>query len=152
MRAQAWVGMLVLGALTSIGFTACGGGGDSTTVITQKTVTQVAPASKGQSEGNDGSSSSSTSSHRSNGGNDGSSSSSTSGKSTTVPDLVGERLDVAKRDLRDMGLRPVQIDDEGTAFGIVLPENWTVCRMRPAAGASLSSGQSVDLYAKKSGC
>jgi PASTA domain len=70
----------------------------------------------------------------------------------TVPSLVGERLDVAKREVRASGLSPVQIDDEGTLLGIVLDENWTVCRTQPAGGTSAKKGSRVHLYAKKSGC
>jgi hypothetical protein len=51
----------------------------------------------------------------------------------TVPDLVGERLDVAESDLRELGLRYREVG--GGAFGIVDASNWKVCETRPAAGA-----------------
>lgn len=51
----------------------------------------------------------------------------------TVPDLVGDRLDVAESDLRELGLRYREVG--GGAFGIVDASNWTVCETRPAAGA-----------------
>ena len=70
----------------------------------------------------------------------------------TVPNVVGDRLDLAKKDLRGAQLRGAAIDDEGTSFGIVLEENWTVCRTSPGAGTSVKKGSRVSLYAKKSGC
>jgi PASTA domain len=70
----------------------------------------------------------------------------------TVPDVVGQRLDLAKKDVRSAGLRPAEIDAEGTSFGIVLDSNWTVCRMSPGAGTSVKKGTRVSLHAKKSGC
>jgi hypothetical protein len=70
----------------------------------------------------------------------------------SVPSEVGERLDLAKRDVRGAGLSPVAIDAEGTTFGIILDQDWTVCSTTPAAGASVKKGTRVHLYAKKHGC
>jgi predicted Ser/Thr protein kinase len=49
-----------------------------------------------------------------------------------LPDLTGERLDLAEQELRQRGFRP-QVEGGGL-FGIVVPENWEVCESRPAAG------------------
>jgi hypothetical protein len=61
----------------------------------------------------------------------------------TVPDEVGERLDIAEDDLRSRGLRYTEIG--GGAFGIVVPSNWTVCETRPGAGAQVKKHGAVKL-------
>jgi len=62
---------------------------------------------------------------------------------TTVPDLVGERLDIAEDDLRSRGLRFTEIG--GGTFGILVLSNWTVCETRPAAGTSVAKRARVKL-------
>jgi predicted Ser/Thr protein kinase len=58
----------------------------------------------------------------------------------TVPDLVGARLDRAEAFLEERGLD--HDTDGGGTFGIVVPENWTVCSTDPlpggAAGATVT--------------
>jgi hypothetical protein len=49
-----------------------------------------------------------------------------------VPNLVGERLDVAENDVTAAGLTFKEVG--GGAFGIVVRSNWTVCSTKPAAG------------------
>ena len=49
-----------------------------------------------------------------------------------VPDVTGERLDVAKSKMSDAGYDTEEIG--GGAFGIVAESNWTVCETDPAAG------------------
>jgi beta-lactam-binding protein with PASTA domain len=49
-----------------------------------------------------------------------------------VPNVVGERLDVATSELEDQGFGVEPIG--GGTFGIVDESNWTVCETRPAAG------------------
>jgi hypothetical protein len=49
-----------------------------------------------------------------------------------VPDVAGERLDVAKSEMSDAGYDTEEIG--GGAFGIVAESNWTVCETDPAAG------------------
>ena len=51
----------------------------------------------------------------------------------TVPDVAGERLDVAQERLDERGLGYETIG--GGALGIVVSSNWTVCKQSPAAGA-----------------
>jgi hypothetical protein len=60
-----------------------------------------------------------------------------------VPDLVGERLDVARLDLRGRGLRATVIG--GGFLGVLVEANWTVCETRPAAGASVPKRTRVKL-------
>jgi hypothetical protein len=67
---------------------------------------------------------------------------------TNVPDLVGERLDVAEDDLESRGLAFAEIG--GGTFGIVVPSNWTVCETRPGAGASISKHGRVKLIVDRS--
>jgi hypothetical protein len=57
-------------------------------------------------------------------------------KEAAVPNLVGQRLDVAESDLDDMGLKYQEIG--GGTFGIIAKSNWTVCSTQPAAGSSTS--------------
>ncbi len=52
----------------------------------------------------------------------------------TLPDVVGQRLDVAELHLDDLHIRYREVG--GGTFGIVVRSNWTVCEQEPAAGAS----------------
>jgi beta-lactam-binding protein with PASTA domain len=54
------------------------------------------------------------------------------GEARTVPDVVGNRLDVAQETLDDRGLSYETVG--GGTFGIVVTSNWTVCEQEPAAG------------------
>jgi PASTA domain-containing protein len=110
---------VVLGLLAVNGVSACGGdGGGDTTIITQTTTTETTTTDSGS----DG------------GGSDGSGEPSSSGSgSEKVPDLVGERLDVAEDELDSLGIDYKEIG--GGTFGIVVRSNWEVCETRPEAGA-----------------
>jgi hypothetical protein len=55
---------------------------------------------------------------------------------STVPDVTGERLDVAKLHLRDAGLRARVVG--GGLFGVIDDTAWRVCRQEPAAGTETS--------------
>jgi hypothetical protein len=57
--------------------------------------------------------------------------------STVLPDVVGERLDVAESDLDDLGIDYEAIG--GGTFGVVVASNWTVCDQRPTAAEEASS-------------
>jgi hypothetical protein len=57
-------------------------------------------------------------------------------KQAAVPNLVGQRLDVAESNLDDMGLKYEEIG--GGTFGIIAKSNWTVCSTQPEAGSSAS--------------
>ena len=59
-----------------------------------------------------------------------------------VPNLVGERLDVAEDDLRSRGLTYTEI---GGTFGVISPSNWTVCETRPAPGTQVKKRSRVKL-------
>jgi beta-lactam-binding protein with PASTA domain len=59
-----------------------------------------------------------------------------------VPDVTGERLDVAKDDLRQDGLRARTIG--GGLLGVVVESNWTVCKQQPKSG-KLRQGSKVRL-------
>jgi PASTA domain len=60
---------------------------------------------------------------------------------TLVPDVVGQRLDIAKRQLE---LRRFEVDvDGGGILGIVRERNWHVTEQRPAPGTYLEQGSSV---------
>jgi hypothetical protein len=54
------------------------------------------------------------------------------GATGPVPDVVGERLDVAKSHVKDAGYDTEEIG--GGTFGIVVESNWTVCETDPPAG------------------
>jgi hypothetical protein len=99
----------------------CGGG---TKTVIEKTVTEPATES---GAGGGGSASSS----------DGGGSASSSGSSEEVPDLVGERLDVAEEELDGLGINYDEIG--GGTFGIVVRSNWEVCETNPGAGESADS-------------
>jgi hypothetical protein len=60
---------------------------------------------------------------------------------TLVPNVVGQRLDIAKRQLE---LRRFEVDvDGGGVLGILRERNWHVTSQRPAAGTYLEQGSSV---------
>lgn len=57
--------------------------------------------------------------------------------SFTMPEVSGEKLDVAYEKIKDAGFDDkdaVKIDGGG-ALGVVVESNWTVCSQTPAAGA-----------------
>src|SRR4051812_2836092 len=56
-----------------------------------------------------------------------------------APKVVGERLDVAKSDLKQAGV----VDDDieivgGGTFGVVDESNWVVCEQQPGAGQAMT--------------
>jgi beta-lactam-binding protein with PASTA domain len=60
---------------------------------------------------------------------------------TLVPNVVGQRLDIAKRQLE---LRRFEVDvDGGGVLGVIRERNWHVTRQQPAAGTYLEQGSSV---------
>lgn len=66
---------------------------------------------------------------------------------TAVPELVGERLDVAKDRLDRAGFDP---DVEGGGlFGIVTESNWQVVTQQPGPGVMLEQGSSVQIRVEK---
>jgi hypothetical protein len=64
-------------------------------------------------------------------------------RQTTVPNLIGERLDVAKDELREVGLRSRVIG--GGTFGVIVESNWTVCQTEPGPGSGAQKGNRVEL-------
>jgi serine/threonine-protein kinase len=64
-----------------------------------------------------------------------------------VPDLTGARLDRAEELLDQRGID--HDTDGGGTFGIVVPENWTVCGTDPPAGEP-TDGRSVTLIVDRS--
>jgi hypothetical protein len=117
------IGLAVLfGLLAAASVAACGGdGGGDTTIITQTTTTETTPteARTGDGEASSGQSSSS------------------GGGAAKVPDLVGERLDVAEDELDSLGIFYREIG--GGTFGIVVRSNWEVCETRPSEGERAST-------------
>ena len=51
---------------------------------------------------------------------------------SSAPDVVGQRLDIAKKDLKAAGFR-ARVSGGGV-FGVVLEENWVVCDQQPPDG------------------
>lgn len=66
---------------------------------------------------------------------------------TAVPALVGERLDVAQDRLRRAGFDP-DVEGGGT-FGIVVDSNWEVVSQDPGPGVMLEQGSSVHIRVEK---
>ena len=66
---------------------------------------------------------------------------------TLVPDVVGERLDIAKKRLQT---RRFEVDvDGGGILGVINESNWRVTEQRPAAGTYLEQGSSVRLTVER---
>ena len=63
------------------------------------------------------------------------------GDSHRVPNVAGDRLDVAAERLEDDGLEYELIG--GGTFGVVVKANWFVCEQHPAAGSRASSVELV---------
>jgi beta-lactam-binding protein with PASTA domain len=64
-------------------------------------------------------------------------------RSAIVPEVTGERLDDAERELERLGVRfEAYADGDGP---IVVAANWTVCDQYPAGG---EAGEIVELYAE----
>jgi beta-lactam-binding protein with PASTA domain len=60
-----------------------------------------------------------------------------------VPDVTGDRLDLAEAELERLGFRFEAYPND--AEPIVVPENWTVCDQYPSGG---EFGRVVELYAE----
>ena len=66
---------------------------------------------------------------------------------TLVPDVVGQRLDIAKRQL---ALRRFEVDvDGGGLLGVIDDSNWHVTEQAPEPGTYLEQGSSVRLKVEK---
>jgi beta-lactam-binding protein with PASTA domain len=66
---------------------------------------------------------------------------------TAVPDVVGERLDVAKDRLQRAGFDP---DVEGGGvLGIIRDSNWQVVTQDPGPGVQLEQGSSVQVRVER---
>jgi hypothetical protein len=65
----------------------------------------------------------------------------------TLPNLVGERLDVAERKLKQQGITFKEVG--GGLFGIVVRSNWEVCETDPGAGTETDGP--VDLIVDRPG-
>ena len=66
---------------------------------------------------------------------------------TAVPNLVGERLDVAKDRLSRAGF---EVDVQGGGvFGIVVDSNWQVVEQTPGPGGQLEQGSTVHIRVEK---
>jgi serine/threonine protein kinase len=70
-------------------------------------------------------------------------------KAIELPDVGGERLDIAEQELRRLGLRTER--EGGGLLGIVVPENWEVCETNPAGGDKTRPGATVRLAVDRPG-
>lgn len=124
MRHGCLISTFVIGTSVLLAVAGCGGGGGGdTTVITQQTVTQTTPSNDGGGPGSE---------------SDGAGGSSGGGAGEAkIPDLVGERLDVAEDRLDGLGITYDEIG--GGTFGIVVRSNWEVCETNPKAGSHANS-------------
>jgi len=61
---------------------------------------------------------------------------------TTVPQLVGQPLDVARARIERAKFQ-LAIDEGGGVFGVVVEDNWQVTAQDPAAGTKLEQGSTV---------
>ena len=68
------------------------------------------------------------------------------GTTEPVPNVVGERLDVAKSLMSDAGHETEELG--GGTFGIIDESNWVVCETRPVSGAT--TGSPVKLIVERS--
>jgi hypothetical protein len=61
-----------------------------------------------------------------------------SGKNPAMPDVTGEKLDIAKSAIKDAGFGDEVKVDGGGVFGVVNESNWEVCDQSPVAGDAVS--------------
>jgi len=66
---------------------------------------------------------------------------------TAVPDLVGQRLDVAKDRIKRAGF-DADVQGGGT-FGIIVDSNWQVVDQDPGPGVQLEQGSTVHIRVEK---
>lgn len=66
---------------------------------------------------------------------------------TAVPDLVGQRLDVAKDRIARAGF-DADVQGGGT-FGIIVDSNWQVVDQNPGPGVQLERGSTVHIRVEK---
>lgn len=135
MRYRLGISLLVLGVVVAL--SSCGGGGSDTvtTVIreqapttVEKTTTVTAPEPSPEP------SSRSTSSQAE-----------SEPTQASPPDVVGLTLPTAKRMLKAAGFVP-DPENTDTTFGIIVPENYTICEQDPPRG------DVVHVLAQKYGC
>jgi hypothetical protein len=67
---------------------------------------------------------------------------------TVVPDVVGERLDIAKQRVRRAGFL-VDVSGGG-AFGVIQDDNWQVVAQEPGGGNTVERGSTVTLDIERS--
>lgn len=66
-----------------------------------------------------------------------------------VPNVVGMRMDLATRTLRQRGLR---VNEECSGLlGCIVKSRWWVCTQTPRAGARLAKYRVVVIYAERRG-
>lgn len=125
--------LTMIGFAIAVGVTGCGGG-DETTVIKEspapavKTTTTTTTA-KAQEASQQATPVQDT----------------TTEAQSEPPDVEGLSLPEAKRQLADAGFR-ADVSNTDTTFGIIIPENFTVCRQ------SEPKGEVVPILAQKYGC
>jgi hypothetical protein len=56
------------------------------------------------------------------------------GSEASIPDLAGQRLDIAESELDDLGIAYEEVG--GGTFGVIDTSAWEVCETRPAAGGA----------------
>jgi beta-lactam-binding protein with PASTA domain len=64
-------------------------------------------------------------------------------QSTAVPDVVGNRLDIAKQRVRRAGF--IVHQSGGGVLGVIQDRNWQVVTQDPTAGTTLALGSTVTL-------
>lgn len=68
-------------------------------------------------------------------------------RETTVPDVVGERLDIAKERIKRTGF---VVDVQGGGlFGVVVDSHWQVAAQEPTAGGLLELGSTVHVNVER---
>jgi serine/threonine protein kinase len=68
----------------------------------------------------------------------------------TVPSLSGQPLDVAERNLDDLGLSYTEDGDTGL-FGVLIPSDWEVCDTDPSVGTAVPPGSTIRLMIARPG-
>jgi serine/threonine protein kinase len=66
-----------------------------------------------------------------------------------VPDLIGEPLDDAERELQGLGLRSSRVG--GGLFGVLVPADWEVCDTFPQPSSTARPGSTVRLLIDRPG-
>ena len=136
---------LATAAVLAFSFAVAACGGESTTTVIEKTVTETAPAAQTEASTVEESAPEETEALEA-------SSSPTDGGSITVPNVVGKDHQLAQDTMQAAGLYNLSEEDAtGQGRMLLLDRNWVVVEQDPPAGSKVNDDTTIVLSSKKKG-